>query len=185
MTAHTNYRLAVALGTCSLGAVLVARSPKGLAAVLIGDDADALRLDLARRFPDAELADGAAADEGELLALVRDVVRCVEHPGEKLDAPLDLRGTVFQRSVWGALREIPAGATASYTEVAARLGRPEAARAVAAACAANPLAVVVPCHRVLARDGGLSGYRWGVARKRALLERERALAQSALAAAAE
>ena len=174
MTVQTTHRLTVALGASSLGIVLVARSAKGVAAVLIGDDAGALRDDLARRFPEAELADGGA-DEG-MGVLVREGGRCVERPGEKLDAPLDLRGTVFQRSVWDALREIPAGATASYTEVAARLGRPEAARAVAAAVAANPLAVVVPCHRVVTRDGGLSGYRWGVARKRALLERERELA---------
>ncbi|HEV2643713.1 MAG TPA: methylated-DNA--[protein]-cysteine S-methyltransferase [Candidatus Elarobacter sp.] len=160
--------LQVAFGESSLGAVLVARSISGIAAVLLGDDSDALRRDLQERFPLTTLTNGDATLE----ALVANVVRFVESPARGLDATLDMRGTEFQRQVWCALREIPAGSTATYTDVAERIGRPRSVRAVAQACAANPLAVVVPCHRVLRRDGQLSGYRWGIERKRALLGRE-------------
>lgn len=160
-------RLRVAVGHCALGALLVARSERGLCAILLGDDTAALVGELQARFPQAERVDDAAG--GGLLAQVAEFV---EAPRRGLDLPLDLRGTAFQQRVWQVLREIPAGSTLSYAELAARIGAPSAVRAVAGACAANVLAVAIPCHRVLRSDGGLSGYRWGVARKRALLERE-------------
>ena len=134
----------------------------------MGDDPEVLARDLEDRFPEAMLIGGDAAFD----RLVARVVELVEAPGAGLDLPLDLRGTAFQRRVWQALREIPAGGTASYTEIADRIGAPNAVRAVASACAANPLAVAVPCHRVVRSDGGLCGYRWGVERKRTLLQRE-------------
>ena len=164
-----NTRIQFAVGECSLGAILVARSAKGVCAILLGDDPDALARDLQDRFPRAELTGGDAGFE----ALIAGVVGFVEAPGLGLDLPLDVRGTAFQQRVWQALREIPAGETASYAEVARRIGAPKAVRAVAAACAANALAVAIPCHRVVRTGGGLSGYRWGVERKRALLENER------------
>lgn len=157
-----------AVGECSLGAILVAAGERGVCAIFIGDDADALARELQDRFPHAELIGGDAAFE----QLVARVVGCVEAPRLGLDLPLDLRGTAFQQRVWRALQEIPPGATASYAEIAARIGAPRSARAVAAACAANCLALAIPCHRVVRSDGGLSGYRWGVARKLALIERE-------------
>ena len=158
----------VAFARSPIGLVLVARSAAGLVAVLVGDDREALRRELARRFPLGEWAGSDAV----LDALAERVAALVETPAKKLDVPLDMRGTPFQREVWRALRAIPPGATTTYGELAARLGRPTSARAVGAACGANPLAIVVPCHRVIARDGALTGYRWGVERKRALLERE-------------
>lgn len=157
-----------AIGACSLGAILVAQSERGVCAILLGDDPGALARDLQDRFPHAELIGGDAGFE----QLVARVIGFVEAPGLGLDLPLELRGTAFQQRVWQALRDIPAGRTASYAEIASRIGAPKAARAVAQACAANALAVAVPCHRVVRQDGGLSGYRWGVERKRALLERE-------------
>lgn len=157
-----------AVGECSLGSILVAASERGVCAILLGDDPDALARDLQDRFPKAELIGADAAFE----QLVATVVGFVEMPGRGLDLPLDVRGTAFQQRVWQALREIPAGTTASYAEIAQRIGAPKAVRAVAGACAANALAVAIPCHRVVRSDGGLSGYRWGVERKRALLERE-------------
>jgi AraC family transcriptional regulator of adaptative response/methylated-DNA-[protein]-cysteine methyltransferase len=159
-----------AIGECALGSILVARSEKGVCAILLGDEPDALLRDLQDRFPRATLIGGDPGFE----ALVAQVVGFVEAPGIGLDLPLDLRGTAFQHRVWQALRDIPPGSTASYAEVAARIGQPGAARAVASACAANALAVAIPCHRVVRGDGSLSGYRWGVARKRALLAREAA-----------
>lgn len=163
-----NMRIHFAVGQSSLGAILVARSTRGICAILLGDDPDALARDLQDRFPQAELIGGDAGFE----QLVAKVVGFVEAPEIGLDLPLDVRGTAFQQRVWQALREIPAGATASYAQIAGRIGSPNAARAVAAACAANALAVAIPCHRVIRNDGALSGYRWGVERKRALLERE-------------
>ncbi len=157
-----------AVGECSLGSILVARSELGVCAILLGDDPDALARDLQDRFPRATLI----GEDAEFEQLVAHVVGFVEAPGLGLDLPLDVRGTAFQRRVWQALQEIPAGSTASYTEIAGRIGSPSAVRAVAQACAANPLAVAIPCHRVVRTDGGLSGYRWGVERKRALLQRE-------------
>ncbi len=159
-----------AVGECSLGAILVAATDKGVCAIAFGDDADALVRDLQDRFPKAELVGGDAAFEH----LVARVVGFVEAPGRGLDLPLDIRGTAFQQRVWQALRAIPSGTTASYTAIAAEIGAPAAVRAVAQACAGNSLAVAIPCHRVVRSDGALSGYRWGVARKRALLARERA-----------
>jgi AraC family transcriptional regulator of adaptative response/methylated-DNA-[protein]-cysteine methyltransferase len=163
-----NAEIRFAVGECSLGSILVAMSERGVCAILLGDDPDVLLRDLQDRFPRATLVGG---DE-DFERLVARVVGFVEAPGLGLDLPLDVRGTVFQQRVWQALRDIPAGATASYSEIARRIGAPGSARAVAQACAANPLAVAIPCHRVVRNDGGLSGYRWGVERKRALLRRE-------------
>ena len=160
--------LRFALGQSSLGAVLVAATARGIAAITLGDDPEALLRDLQDRFPAADLQGGDPAFE----AVVAQVVGFVEAPHAGLDLPLDIRGTAFQERVWQVLRTIPAGATLSYAEVAARLGAPKAVRAVAGACAANAIAVAIPCHRVVRTGGDLSGYRWGVARKRALLERE-------------
>ena len=157
-----------AIGQCSLGAILVAASDKGVCAILLGDDPDHLARDLQDRFPKATLVGGDA----EFERWVAKIVGFVEAPRLGLDLPLDVRGTAFQQRVWQALREIPAGSTASYSEIAARIGSPKAVRAVAQACAANALAVAIPCHRVVRNDQSLSGYRWGVERKRALLERE-------------
>lgn len=157
-----------AVGQCSLGAVLVASSARGVCAILLGDDPDTLARDLQDRFPKANLIGGDAAFE----SLVAQVVGLVEAPARGLSLPLDVRGTAFQQRVWQALGEIPAGSTASYADVAQRIGIPAAARAVAQACGANALAIAIPCHRVVRNDGALSGYRWGVERKRALLDRE-------------
>jgi len=157
-----------AVGASSLGAILVAATERGICAILMGDDAETLTRDLQDRFPKAQLIGGDA----EFETWVAQVVGFVEAPRQGLDLPLDLKGTVFQRRVWQALRRIPPGRTASYAQIAEALGMPRATRAVAGACAANPVAVAIPCHRVVRKDGGLSGYRWGVARKRALLARE-------------
>ncbi len=164
--ADTDIRFAI--GQCSLGAILVAASTRGVCAISIGDDADPLVRDLQDRFTHARLI-GADAEFEQWVARV---VGFVEAPRIGLDLPLDIRGTAFQQRVWQALRAIPPGSTLSYTELAARIGLPKAVRAVASACAANVLAVAIPCHRVVRTDGSLSGYRWGVARKRALLDRE-------------
>jgi AraC family transcriptional regulator of adaptative response/methylated-DNA-[protein]-cysteine methyltransferase len=157
-----------AIGECSLGSILVATSEQGVCAILLGDDPDLLVRDLQDQFPHANLIGGDRAFEH----LVAQVVGFVEAPTIGLDLPLDIRGTAFQQRVWQALREIPVGSTASYSAIAQRIGVPTAVRAVARACAANTLAVAIPCHRVVKQDGTLSGYRWGVERKRALLERE-------------
>lgn len=157
-----------AIGTCTLGAILVAASDRGVCAILLGDDPDALARDLQDRFPRARLIGGDAGFE----RLVAAAVGLVEAPGRGHELPLDIRGTAFQQRVWQALRAIPAGTTASYAEVAATIGAPGAGRAVARACAANMLAVAVPCHRVVRKDGAPSGYRWGVERRRTLLARE-------------
>jgi AraC family transcriptional regulator of adaptative response/methylated-DNA-[protein]-cysteine methyltransferase len=157
-----------AVGECSLGSILVARSAKGVCAILLGDDPDALVRDLQDRFPRATLVGGDAAFE----RVVAQVIGFVERPSLGLQLPLDVRGTAFQQRVWQALRAIPVGSTASYTEIAERIGARNGARAVAQACGANALAVAIPCHRVVRTDGSLSGYRWGVERKRSLLKRE-------------
>jgi AraC family transcriptional regulator of adaptative response/methylated-DNA-[protein]-cysteine methyltransferase len=159
-----------AVGECSLGAILVAATAKGVCAIQFGDDPEALVRALQDRFPKAQLLGGDQAFE----RLVAKVVGFVEAPAQGLDLPLDIRGTAFQQRVWKAIRDIPAGATASYRDLAKRLGAPKAVRAVAQACAANAIAVAIPCHRVVRTDGSTSGYRWGVARKRALLAREKA-----------
>lgn len=171
----TNYRagganteIHFAIGECSLGAILVAQSERGVCAILLGDDPDSLARDLQDKFPRARLIGGDADFE----RLIARVVGFIEQPALGLDLPLDMRGTAFQQRVWQALRDIPAGATASYAEIAARIGSPKAVRAIGQACGANSLAVAIPCHRVVRSDGGLSGYRWGVERKRELLKRE-------------
>jgi len=157
-----------ALGQGSLGSVLVAASDKGVCAIMLGDDPDVLVRDLQDRFRKAEIVGGDDAFE----QWVAQVVSLVEKPALGLDLPLDIRGSAFQLRVWQALREIPAGSTASYAQIAELIGQPTATRAVARACAANPIAVAIPCHRVVRSDNALSGYRWGVDRKAALLRRE-------------
>jgi AraC family transcriptional regulator, regulatory protein of adaptative response / methylated-DNA-[protein]-cysteine methyltransferase len=159
-----------AIGEASLGAVLVAATEKGVCAIMLGDDPDVLARELQDRFPRAELVGGDA----EFERMVAQVVGLVEAPGQGLDLPLDIRGTAFQERVWQALRAIPPGRTATYAEIARAVGQPKAVRAVAQACAANPLAIAIPCHRVVRSDGDLSGYRWGVERKRELIAREAA-----------
>ncbi|SHE31619.1 methylated-DNA--[protein]-cysteine S-methyltransferase [Thermomonas hydrothermalis] len=163
-------RIRFALGQCSLGALLVAGTDRGLCAIWLGDDPEALLRELQERFPRVCLV-GADA---EFERWVAQVVGMVEAPGIECALPLDIRGTVFQQRVWQALRAIPPGQTMHYAQLAAAIGRPSAVRAVAAACAANPLAVAIPCHRVVRSDGALAGYRWGVARKAELLAREAA-----------
>lgn len=165
----TNAEMKFAVGACSLGSILVAASDKGITAIMLGDDPEALVHDLEDRFPQARLVGGDAAFED----VMAKVVGLVEAPETGLDLPLDVRGTAFQHRVWQALRQIPAGTTATYSEIAERIGMPKAVRAVAGACAANKIAVAIPCHRVVRNDGSLSGYRWGVARKRTLIDRER------------
>lgn len=162
----TDIRFAV--GECSFGSILVAESDRGICAILLGDDPDALTRDLQDQFHHANLIGG----DREFEQLVSKVVGFVESPARGLDLPLDVRGTAFQQRVWQLLRKIPSGSTANYRDIAKRIGRPNSVRAVAQACAANTLAVAIPCHRVVRTDGALSGYRWGVERKRALLERE-------------
>jgi AraC family transcriptional regulator, regulatory protein of adaptative response / methylated-DNA-[protein]-cysteine methyltransferase len=157
-----------AVGECSLGSILVARSAKGVCAILMGDDPEVLLRDLQDRFPQARMIGGDAGFE----KLVARVVGLIEAPGLGLDLPLDVRGTAFQQRVWAALRKIPTGTTVTYTDIARKIGAPKAVRAVAGACAANSLAVAIPCHRVVRSDGALSGYRWGIERKRALIDRE-------------
>jgi AraC family transcriptional regulator of adaptative response/methylated-DNA-[protein]-cysteine methyltransferase len=157
-----------ALGGCSLGSVLVAVSAKGICTISLGDDPEELTRDLQGRFPQAELI----GNDGEFEQWIAQIIAFVETPALGLDLPLDIRGTAFQQRVWQALRQIPAGQTVSYTDIAQRIGAPKAVRAVASACAANSLAVAIPCHRVLRSDGNLSGYRWGIERKAELLRRE-------------
>lgn len=161
-------RIRYAIGSSALGRLLIARSERGICAILPGRDDESLAAELRSRFPGADLLSDASGLELELAV----IAAFVDRPRRGLDLPLDARGDAFQQRVWNALREIPAGATASYGDIARRIGEPRAAREVAAACAANPLAVAVPCHRVMKSDGSLSGYRWGVARKRALLASE-------------
>jgi AraC family transcriptional regulator of adaptative response/methylated-DNA-[protein]-cysteine methyltransferase len=160
--------ISYAVGESALGPVLVARSVSGVCAILIGAGSDELAADLAVRFPQAKLV----ADEDAIHDDLTKVIGFVAKPGEGLDLPLDLRGTPFQRRVWEALRTIPIGTTTTYSELARSIGAPDAVRAVASACAANPIALAVPCHRVVGRDGDLTGYRWGVERKRELIKKE-------------
>jgi AraC family transcriptional regulator of adaptative response/methylated-DNA-[protein]-cysteine methyltransferase len=158
-----------AIAPCSLGQVLVAATPAGVCAVLLGDNAAPLEQSLHERFPRASLREQQAS----LGALVKEVVACIEMPARSFDLPLDIQGTAFQAQVWAALRQIPPGETATYAQIARRIGRPKAVRAVGAACGANPVAVIVPCHRVVGSDGALTGYRWGTGRKKELLRREK------------
>jgi AraC family transcriptional regulator of adaptative response/methylated-DNA-[protein]-cysteine methyltransferase len=162
-------QLTFATMPCSLGHVLVAASAKGVCAILLGDSAEDLARDLRALFPMASLSEGGAKFATTSAA----VVALVDTQEGQIEIPLDIRGTAFQRRVWEALRKIPAGQTQSYSDVAAAIGAPEAVRAVARACAANKLAVAIPCHRIVRRDGFVTGYRWGTARKLALLDREK------------
>ncbi|MCL2726255.1 MAG: bifunctional DNA-binding transcriptional regulator/O6-methylguanine-DNA methyltransferase Ada [Polyangiaceae bacterium] len=157
-----------AVGQCSLGAILVAQSQRGICAILLGEDPDLLVRDLQDQFTKAEII----GCDSEFEQLVAEVVGFIEAPSIGLHLPLDVQGTAFQERVWRALREIPPGTTVSYAEIAARIGSPKAVRAVAQACATNHIAVAIPCHRVVRRNGDLAGYRWGVDRKRELLRRE-------------
>jgi AraC family transcriptional regulator of adaptative response/methylated-DNA-[protein]-cysteine methyltransferase len=168
---EADVQIRFAIGESSLGLVLIARDELGVCAILMGDDRGELIRDLQGRFPEAN----ATGDDEDCERLIAKVVEFVETPAMGLDLPIDvkaIKGTAFQRRVWEALREIPMGSTASYADIANRIGSPRSVRAVAQACGANPLAVAIPCHRVVRGDGALSGYRWGVERKRMLLDRE-------------
>ena len=156
------------IGECSLGSILVAQSVRGVCSILIGEDPRRLAQDLRHQFPKANLV----ARENDQEELVAQVAGLIEKPGAGLGLPLDVRGTAFQQLVWDAVQRIPYGSTATYKDIARQIGTPGAVRAVARACGANALAVAIPCHRVIRNDGTLSGYRWGVERKRALLARE-------------
>jgi AraC family transcriptional regulator of adaptative response/methylated-DNA-[protein]-cysteine methyltransferase len=166
--------ISFALDKCSLGTILVAQSEKGICAILLGDEPQLLHADLQRRFPTAQLIVG----DSTFQKTVTQVIRAIEQPQLKLELPLDIRGTVFQQQVWQALQKIPAGETRSYAEIAEAVGSPKAVRAVAGACAANAIAVIIPCHRVVRSDGNLSGYRWGIERKQKLLQQEAEEAKS-------
>jgi AraC family transcriptional regulator of adaptative response/methylated-DNA-[protein]-cysteine methyltransferase len=166
------------LGVSSLGLILVASSEKGVASILIGEDEELLLEDLGRRFPEALLVRGNKGEDRHLLGLV---LAFAEDPSRGLDVPLDIRGTDFQRRVWQALRDIPVGKTSSFTDIAHKIDEPKAMRAVGNACSTNNLALAIPCHRVLHRDGSLSGgFHWGDARQRILLDREAAAAAGSL-----
>ena len=167
LTADINY----SVGKSSLGLVQVAYTGEGICSIIMGDTEDEMVLELQGRFPGKRLSKCQTSPNGWLDA----VIQYIESPVGTIDVPLQLGGTDFQREVWDALCKIPAGATLSYTEVANKIGRPKAVRAVAGACAGNRIAVVIPCHRVVRNDGSISGYRWGVERKRRLLEREKSL----------
>ena len=163
---HVRY----AMAECYLGWMLVAATERGVCAIEFGDHCDGLRDELTARFPAAELR----GDDPEFAEWVEGILAALDRPARGLDLPLDICGTAFQRRVWQALQAVPAGSTATYADIARKIGKPSAARAVARACAANPVAVLIPCHRVVRGDGGLGGYRWDLRRKRALLEREAA-----------
>jgi AraC family transcriptional regulator of adaptative response/methylated-DNA-[protein]-cysteine methyltransferase len=170
-----NAEINVATAPCALGVVLVAATTRGICAILLGDDDRSLHEELASRFPKATLITGGGAFADKL----SEIVAFIDAPKSGLNLPLDMRGTAFQQKVWQALRAIPPGETRSYAQVAAELGAPKSARAVASACAKNSIAIAIPCHRVVRGNGDLSGYRWGVARKRELLIREGATKQQA------
>lgn len=163
-----NANIVFALSKCSLGHVLVARSDIGICSIALGHNPEMLTHELEARFPNAARSE----DDGDFAALIARVVELIESPDREFDLPLDIRGTAFQQRVWQELRKIAVGETATYTQIAQRIDAPKAVRAVAGACAANTIAVVIPCHRVVKSDGALSGYRWGVERKRALLDKE-------------
>jgi AraC family transcriptional regulator of adaptative response/methylated-DNA-[protein]-cysteine methyltransferase len=154
---------------CSLGLALIAGTPRGICAIFLGDDPRALESDLRAEFSNADLH----ASDVSFQRWVKAVLAQIDEPARRVDLPLDIRGTAFQHRVWEALRRIPVGQTTTYTELASRIGAPSTVRAVARACATNPVSVVVPCHRVVRKDKSLAGYRWGLQRKRALLDREK------------
>jgi AraC family transcriptional regulator, regulatory protein of adaptative response / methylated-DNA-[protein]-cysteine methyltransferase len=166
-----NSRIRFILSECSLGAILIAATEIGVCAIDLNDDPNLLTRDLLERFPLAELISG----DHEFEQWMTKIVNFIEAPSLNLNLPLDLRGTAFQLRVWHALQQIPTGKRITYTELAQRIGAPKAIRAVGSACAANRLAVVIPCHRVVRAEGSGSGYRWGMARKVELLRREREL----------
>jgi len=172
MTSETREAIRFGVGHCSLGTLAVATTGDGICAILLRDHADGVIRELQERFPGAQAAEGA---DQTFRRIVDRVAAFIESPGSRLDLPLDPQGTVFQRQVWEALRLVPPGTTVSYSEIARRLGAPKEAYLVGEACAANTIAVAIPCHRVVRKDGSLGGYRWGLKRKRALLEREAAL----------
>jgi AraC family transcriptional regulator, regulatory protein of adaptative response / methylated-DNA-[protein]-cysteine methyltransferase len=157
-----------AIAPCSLGFVIIAVSEQLIRSILIGDDPQTLVSDLQRQFPNESLAVDECCDQG----LVSQVIGLIEDPAHAVDLPLDIRGTDFQLSVWAALQKVPAGTTVSYTFLAEQIGAPNAARAVAHACTVNPMAVAIPCHRAVRSNGELAGFRWGIERKRELLNRE-------------
>lgn len=165
-----NSVIAYATAHSSLGKVLVAATGKGICAVLLGDDGKVLVADLKARFPKAAIAEGDKSFQGTM----QTVIENVETPKKRFELPLDVQGTAFQHKVWKALCQIPPGETLSYAEIAKKIGQPGSVRAVATACAANPVAILIPCHRVVRSDGALSGYRWGIERKRSLLDKETA-----------
>jgi AraC family transcriptional regulator of adaptative response/methylated-DNA-[protein]-cysteine methyltransferase len=160
--------LRIAIGNSSLGLVLVAASSKGVSVIEIGDDRATLMRDLRQRFPAAQMNE----PDAQTNSFLSRVIAGIESPAQPIEVPIDIAGTAFQQKVWRALRNIPRGSTTTYAELASAIGHPSAARAVGTACGANPVAVVIPCHRVITSDGRISGYRWGVERKRLLLERE-------------
>jgi AraC family transcriptional regulator, regulatory protein of adaptative response / methylated-DNA-[protein]-cysteine methyltransferase len=164
-----NTEIRYAVGDSSLGKILVARTDRGVCAIFLDDDSDTMIGELNRRFPKARIVAGGAEFE-DILAKI---VAFAEMPQTGIDLPLDLQGTAFQQRVWNALRDIPAGETRTYGEIARKIGVPDAVRAVGTACGANHVSLAVPCHRVIGASGALTGYRWGVARKKTLLERER------------
>jgi AraC family transcriptional regulator of adaptative response/methylated-DNA-[protein]-cysteine methyltransferase len=157
-----------AVGECSLGSILVAASDKGITAIAIGDDPQGLVREVQDWFPAAKLIGG----DRDFEKVVAKVLAFVEHPRKNLDLPLDVQGTAFQQRVWKALRDIPLGTTATYADIAKRIGKPKAIRAVGSACGANKICIAIPCHRVVRTDGSLSGYRWGLKIKSALIDRE-------------
>jgi len=157
-----------AFGTFSLGTVLVAASAKGIAAIMMGDSEEKLRSELASAFPHARLV----ADESGLIGVVAQIAAFLDAPQKQLDLPLDIRGSKQEQAIWQALRKIPPGETITYGEIAKASTLPVTAQDVGAACAANRLAVAIPCHRVVKANGSISGYRWGVNRKRKLINRE-------------
>lgn len=165
--------LQITIAPCSLGHVLIATTERGICAILLGDTPDAVRTDLDQRFPRAKILQLASKDAPQRDQIIKQVVALVDHPTQHQELPLDVQGTAFQQRVWQALRKIPVGTTVSYRELANSIGAPTAARAIATACAANPCAVAIPCHRVVRSSGELAGYRWGIERKRTLLDREK------------
>lgn len=167
-TLKQNEPIIYACGTCSLGFFLIAQSNTGICAILLGDKKTELIAELTARFPAAHLLE----HEQDCAKSLQQLIGLIEQPTQSISLPLDIRGTLFQQRVWKLLQAIPAGETRSYSEIAQALGRPKAVRAVASACAANALAIVIPCHRVVRSDGNLAGYRWGLERKKSLLQRE-------------
>ncbi len=175
MSHRNRDRLEFSTSPSCIGMLLVATGDSGVVAVLIGESGAELLSDLRQRFPNATLVSGGSG----IAPVMGAVLKAIEDPSSPSDIALDLRGTAFQQRVWNALRAVPAGETPTYRDIANAIGAPRSVRAVAAACAANPVAVLVPCHRVIRGDGSLAGYRWGLDRKRELLARERAFALAA------